>query len=266
MRVEVGQRLLLARRGLVELDRSGAPVPSHRLTDLRSSTRVAHLVSSTQAHPYREPWPQPLPPEVVLERAPSEWRRGWFVVSLAAHVGVVLLTMRCSRLERIEAAPNLHPPNSTRVELRQLARIEPRREPYLRVICGGFPPPEPPDDHRSEYVPPEPPEPAAPPSAPATLVVAPSVLHALLVSGKTRIEPSAQVRTSMLRDGVTRIDTVIKVCIGADGAVSSATLLRSTRYADHDAAVLSEIRSWRYRPFLRDGVARPACSAVTIHL
>lgn len=217
-------------------------------------------MSWTLGHPYRDPGPVLLPPERPLERASSRWRRGGLAVSLIAHVSLVLLVMRCSEIEQLEAAPRhgneLQPPGvATQVALRQLARVASYPE-LDRPICGGFPP-DPPESTESGAS-------AAPTGPPPTLTIAPSVLRRLLVSGDAAIQPSAPVRLLMLRDGVTRIDAVVKLCIGTDGAVRSVTLLRSTKYADYDSALVSEVRGWRYRPYQRDGVAQTVCSTVTI--
>jgi TonB family protein len=57
---------------------------------------------------------------------------------------------------------------------------------------------------------------------------------------------------------------VIKVCIGASGEVTAASVMKSSGYSAYDANLVAGIRSWRYRPYVADGKPVPACSAVAV--
>jgi TonB family protein len=55
----------------------------------------------------------------------------------------------------------------------------------------------------------------------------------------------------------------LKLCVGTDGGVASASVLRSTKYADYDRGLLAAVYGWRYQPYTVNGVATSACSTVT---
>jgi TonB family protein len=99
--------------------------------------------------------------------------------------------------------------------------------------------------------------------APQVRMVAPTLMSALRTSGETQIHPAPMVKREILNDGRGRLVGVVKVCLEASGAIASATLLSSTKYPAYDAQLLAGVRSWRYRPYTVDGVAVPACSAVS---
>lgn len=110
----------------------------------------------------------------------------------------------------------------------------------------------------------EPPRrPAAPAPAPKVQVIPPSVMGPLRIAGDTQIHPSRTVKNAILGDGKNRVVGTVKVCIGRDGAITSVSTLSSTKYPEYDAQLLASVRSWRYRPYMVDGVPQPACSPVS---
>jgi cysteine-rich repeat protein len=96
-----------------------------------------------------------------------------------------------------------------------------------------------------------------------TPLLAPSVMQGLRVSGDTQIHPSSTTQLLMVRDGAHRVVGSVKLCISTDGGVISAAMASSTKYRDYDAALVSAVRDWRYRPYLLNGNAVPACSMVS---
>ena len=106
--------------------------------------------------------------------------------------------------------------------------------------------------------PPEPPKPK-----PTTVNVAPTILNALRTYGDTQIHPSRNTQNQMLTDGKTKVVGTVKVCIQASGAIGSVTLLSSTKYAEYDQLLIEGAKRWQYRPYMIDGTAQPACSAVS---
>ena len=101
------------------------------------------------------------------------------------------------------------------------------------------------------------------PQPPAMVVVPPHVLQGLRVSGDTQVRPSEGTQQQMVHDGVSRALGVVKLCIAADGGVSSANLLRSTKYPDYDQRLVAAVQGWRYQPYSVNGIATRACSTVT---
>jgi TonB family protein len=97
---------------------------------------------------------------------------------------------------------------------------------------------------------------------PPTATVAPSVLAGLRISGQTQVHPDQVTQNQMIRDGAGKAEAVVKLCIAADGSVGSTRLLRSTRYAEYDAALVAAVAGWRYQPYRLNGAAVPACSTV----
>ncbi|HLL24922.1 MAG TPA: energy transducer TonB [Kofleriaceae bacterium] len=106
---------------------------------------------------------------------------------------------------------------------------------------------------------PDPPEPK-PPEAPK--LIPPAQMQALRIAGETQIHPSRVVKTQILADGNSKVIGNVKVCIDASGGVTSVGLLGSTRYPAYDDQLLAAVRSWRYRPYSIDGVAKPVCASV----
>jgi TonB family protein len=98
-----------------------------------------------------------------------------------------------------------------------------------------------------------------------TALVPPNVLQGLRISGETQIHPNAITQNSMIREGASRVQGILKVCLATDGSVASVSMLRSTKYDAYDATLLSSVRDWRYRPYLLNGTPVPACSTVTFH-
>ena len=111
----------------------------------------------------------------------------------------------------------------------------------------------------------DPPQPPEPPKVepPKPTAVPASVLRALRISGETQIQPPDTVKTQMIRDDQRRLTPVFEVCISTSGDVSSVRQLHLSGYAPYDAALLSAIHAWRYRPDMADGHPVPACGIVT---
>jgi protein TonB len=126
---------------------------------------------------------------------------------------------------------------------------DPCEEPS--AACGTKPLPVPPL-----------PDPPRPPPV-KVHAVTPRILRALRTSGKTAIHPPRDVFQQMHRAGDLKTSASILVCLAADGAVSSVTLTRSTRYPAYDEAITGAARRWRYKPYTVNGTPVPACGMVT---
>jgi TonB family protein len=113
----------------------------------------------------------------------------------------------------------------------------------------------------------EPAPPPAPVAAPKHVepprAIAPDVLKGLLVQS-TSIEPPDVVRMQMTRDDKKKTAVVVKVCIAETGAVTQSSIAKSSGYPAYDEHAVSSVRGWRYKPYVVDNKAVPACSAVAV--
>ena len=100
------------------------------------------------------------------------------------------------------------------------------------------------------------------PKRPQTAVIAPSLLQALRISGETQLHPGAVTQNQMVRDGVSRVEALVTVCVTPGGGVGSTAMRTSTGYEAYDQILLSAVRGWRYRPYMVNGAPVPACSVV----
>jgi TonB family protein len=98
---------------------------------------------------------------------------------------------------------------------------------------------------------------------PPTVAISSSVMTALRIFGDTQIRPSSSTQNRMSRDGESQVIGSVQLCISTDGSIASASTVKRTKYDDYDDALLSAVRSWRYRPYAVNGVAVKACSLVT---
>lgn len=67
----------------------------------------------------------------------------------------------------------------------------------------------------------------------------------------------------MAASGKTKLVTTYKLCVDAAGAVSKVSMLKSSGLPGYDAKISSTMKTWRYSPYLIDGVAKAVCTAVT---
>ena len=114
---------------------------------------------------------------------------------------------------------------------------------------GGLPGPPPP--------PPPPPPPAAPQNVPPTL------LEGSRIAGNKNIVPDDVTKTEISRSGKDRIVGSFKLCITVDGNIASISQLKGTGFGAYDQKIQSEMRAWRYKPYMVNGKAVPVCTAVT---
>lgn len=92
--------------------------------------------------------------------------------------------------------------------------------------------------------------------------VAPAALDLQRVSGNDDVHPSKETRGAMLRDGVSSVRGVVRLCVDTAGTVTASTITEATGYPDYDRKLVAAVREWRYRPFLLDGVPVSVCSTV----
>ncbi len=84
------------------------------------------------------------------------------------------------------------------------------------------------------------------------------------LAGTLAIEPDTEVVAVMVRDHVTNVTGVLRVCHGVDGVVNTAEPIRTTGYSAYDQRLADEIkRTWKFSSFLVSGSPAPMCSPVT---
>jgi hypothetical protein len=118
-----------------------------------------------------------------------------------------------------------------------------------RSYCKDLPAPQP-SKSRSATV-----------SAPAHRPVPQRILEARRIRGNPGIQPDPADATVIAIEDI-GVVPVVKMCLDEGGNVAEATLLTSSCFAGYDAKLLSQIRGWKYRPFLVDGKPTPVCTSV----
>jgi protein TonB len=108
---------------------------------------------------------------------------------------------------------------------------------------------------------PPPPPPPPPPAPPQN--VPPTLLEGSRIAGEKMIVPNDVTKTEIQRSGKTQIVGSYKLCITVDGNINTITQLKSTGFSAYDGKIQTEMRNWRYRPYLVNGRAVPVCTAVT---
>jgi protein TonB len=108
---------------------------------------------------------------------------------------------------------------------------------------------------------PPPPPPPPPPAPPQN--VPPTLLEGSRIAGDKNIVPDDVTKTEIQRSGKEKIVGSFKLCISADGAVTTINRLKSTSFEAYDSKIQREMRNWRYRPYMVNGKAVPVCTAVT---
>jgi hypothetical protein len=98
-----------------------------------------------------------------------------------------------------------------------------------------------------------------------TVMVAPSVGRVQLA-----IDPNVPPYRPILPPEARRPGFVywglLKVCADAQGTVTRVTTIKPFSYLDLDQTVQETVRTWRYRPYLINGVPTPFCTPVRIEL
>jgi serine/threonine protein kinase len=117
----------------------------------------------------------------------------------------------------------------------------------------NIPPPAPPD----AGITPSPPQPAA------AQIVPPNALDANRIAGEKTIAPDESTMDAIGRAGTEKLISSYKVCITAEGSISSVSQLRSTGFPAYDAKIQNTIRKdWRFKPFVMNGRPTPVCTAL----
>ncbi len=96
--------------------------------------------------------------------------------------------------------------------------------------------------------------------------MASTALEALRIRGVKYIGPDASdlraIRSSAAQQATARFE----LCIDPSGTVVEVTRLETSGYSRYDAKLEAALWKWAYRPYLVDGKAVAACTAVTFHV
>jgi serine/threonine protein kinase len=176
-------------------------------------------------------------------------------------------TVRTVTRTTIEAPPpSPKPERPTRVAVaappEPPARSEPVSDADLHRPAVAPPPPPPPPQNVTQPV--IPPTETSPPAqaAAAPQVVAPTALDGYRIAGDKSIVPDETTMGAISRAGADKLVSSYKVCITAEGAISTVTQLKSTGFPAYDTKIATTIRKdWRYRPYVVNGKATPVCTA-----
>jgi hypothetical protein len=116
--------------------------------------------------------------------------------------------------------------------------------------------------------PPSPPPAPAPAPIPAPVLKPRNIpgaeLETLRIAGDKNPSLPAGAKMIARRDKVGTITFAVKLCLSADGVPTSVNYVKSSDYADANEKVLSDIRKWRFRPYIYNGAAVPVCSATLL--
>jgi protein TonB len=110
-----------------------------------------------------------------------------------------------------------------------------------------------------DKAPPPPPPPPAPPPKPK--VVPPTVLETQKLSGDIPSLPPnvKEAAFHALGNQPGRLTAIFKVCIGVSGGISQINLLKPSGAPALDDFIRSNLRTWRYRPYMINGKPTPIC-------
>ncbi len=94
--------------------------------------------------------------------------------------------------------------------------------------------------------------------------VASERLAAVRISGDKMIFPSSDLRIAILRSPWPHeLRAVVQICVDEIGRPAWVTVVESSGWAGYDMDLVNTVATWRYRPFVVDGIAAPACGLVT---
>jgi hypothetical protein len=108
---------------------------------------------------------------------------------------------------------------------------------------------------------PPPPDVPRPPSAPQN--VPPTALENNRLAGSKTIVPDESTKDEIRAAGKDKVIGSYKLCITVDGEVSAVSQLKSTGFSSYDGKIISEMKTWKYMPYIYGGNATPVCTAVT---
>jgi hypothetical protein len=154
---------------------------------------------------------------------------------------------------------------------------ERERERESQTANVSAPAPEPRREVASARPQPTPPPAPAPAASPAPAAPAPAApkkdakpvplaaLEKLRTGGAAKPELPRAVTQLMKRDQVKGVMIAAKLCVGESGSVTTVTLMKASQYDEANEKVISEIKKWKFKPYMENGAATPVCSAAMLN-
>ena len=65
-----------------------------------------------------------------------------------------------------------------------------------------------------------------------------------------------------MKSGKTRVTAATKVCIERTGFITAVRMMKSSGFPAYDDEIKAAVLAWKYKPYLVNGVATPACTTV----
>ena len=105
--------------------------------------------------------------------------------------------------------------------------------------------------------------PAAKPAA-NNSEVPPTLLEGYRIAGDKLIVPDDDTKTAIHQSSIARTVGTFRVCLDTSGAVVDVEIVKPTNFAAYDARIITTIKdTWRYKPYMVDGVPKDVCTRVT---
>lgn len=98
---------------------------------------------------------------------------------------------------------------------------------------------------------------------PERLNVPPTLLEGARIAGDKQVLPDDEDKLAIQASGQNRVIGSFKMCLDVAGVPVEIVRLKSTGYPRYDEKIHRAMETWRYRPYLVDGVAKVVCTAVT---
>lgn len=103
------------------------------------------------------------------------------------------------------------------------------------------------------------PPPRPPPRGPAIHDVDPGVLRGLMIEGELRVTPDESTLAAMRTAKRNVAQVAVSVCLDVDGTPTIG-IKRMSPFRAYNNAVSAALATWRFRPYVRDGVPAQACA------
>jgi hypothetical protein len=95
-------------------------------------------------------------------------------------------------------------------------------------------------------------------------IIPPAALETLRAGGTAEIAPDSATKQAIAVSGKDRVVSTFKLCVKTDGTISAVTVIKPSGFKAYDDLILSTIQTtWKFKPYVYNGVAVPVCTAKT---